>query len=285
MTHRAVGFGRGFPRIWLLPIGALTIMLGVAATGRFSRAIVADLIAWWPVWVGLAIAAIVFRDRKVGSVRVSGMIPLVALAFVFLFLWGHLAGWSIMPSSSQRLVGPNTTSFTNASLTADIDGRIHVSSHTDFLYQVEPLKQGGGIGIPRAEEQVVDTSVAISLIEPEDPGLYVYAGWDLRLNASAVWALDLGGSLDADLRDLTVSSLDASGAGTIHLGSATMETPVNVAGSFQIAIPASVPARVVGTAAVPASWNLTAEGAQSPTPGAGWVITVVGDTSLTVVEG
>jgi hypothetical protein len=268
-----------------LPIGALTIILGVAASGRFSRAIVADLIAWWPVWIGLTIAAIVFRDKKLGAYRVSGIVPLVALAFVLLFLWGHLAGWSIMPSSSQRLVGPNTTSFTTASLTAEIDGRIHVSSDTEFLYQVEPLNQGGGVGIPRAEEQVVDTSVAISLIEPVDPGLYVYAGWDLRLNPSAVWALDLGGSLEADLTDLPVSRLDASGAGTIRLGSVTIETPVNVSGSFQVVVPAGVPARVVGTASVPASWNLTSEGAQAPTTGAGWVITVVGDTSLTVVEG
>lgn len=285
MTHRAVGFGRGFPRIWLLPIGALTVILGVAASGRFSRAIVADLIAWWPVWVGLAISALLFRDRKLGAFRVSGIVPLVALGFVFLFLWGHLAGWSVMPSSSQRLVGPIPTSFTTAALTADIDGQIHVSSDTEFLYQVEPIMQGGGIGIPRAEEQVVDTSVAISLIEPEDPGLYVYAGWDLRLNASAVWALDLGGSLDADLTDLTVSRLDASGSGNLQLGPTSVESPVNVSGSFQVSIPAGVPARVVGTASVPASWNLTAEGAQAPSTGAGWVITVVGDTSLTVVEG
>lgn len=284
MTHRAVGFGRGFPRIWLLPIGALTILLGVAATGRLSRSIVADLIAWWPVWIGLGIAAVVFRDRKVGDYRVSGIVPLIALGFVLLFIWGHLAGWSIMPSSSQRLVGPNVSSFTSASITADIDGRIHVSPETDFLYQVEPLMQGGGIGIPRAEEQVVDTSVAIDLIEPEDPGLYVFAGWELRLNPVAIWSLDLGGSLDADLTALTVNALDASGAGTIHLGSVSAATPVNIAGSFQVTVPSDVPARVVGTASVPASWNLTADGAQAPFSGDGWVITVVGDTSLTVVE-
>ena len=284
MTHRAVGFGRGFPRVWLLPIGALTILLGVAASGRLSRSIVADLIAWWPVWIGLGIAAFIFRDRKLGSYRVSGIVPLVALGFVLLFLWGHLAGWSIMPSSSQRLVGPNAASFTTAALSADIDGRIHVSPETDFLFQVEPLMQGGGIGIPRSEEQVVDTSVAIDLIEPEDPGLYVYAGWDLRLNPGAVWSLDLGGSLDADLTALTISALDASGAGTIDLGTVTAATPVNISGSFRVTVPAEFPARVVGTASVPASWRLTADGAQAASPGEGWVITVVGDTSLTVVE-
>jgi hypothetical protein len=284
MTHRTVGFGRGFPRSWLLPIGALTILLGVAASGRLSRSIVADLIAWWPVWVGLGIAAVVFRDKKLGAYRVSGIVPLVALGFVLVFTWGHLAGWSIMPSSSQRLVGPNASSFTTAALTAEIDGRIHVGPDTDFLYQVEPLMQGGGIGIPRAEEQVVDTSVSIDLIEPEDPGLYVYAGWDLRLNPGAVWSLDLGGSLDADLTGLTINALDASGAGTIHLGTVTAATPVNIAGSFQVTVPSDFPARVIGTASVPASWNLTADGATAPFSGDGWVITVVGDTSLTVVE-
>jgi len=284
MTHRAVGFGRGFPRAWLLPIGALTLLLGIAASGRLSRSIVADLIAWWPIWLGLAIAAYLLRERRVGTLRVAGLVPVVALLFVGLFIWGHLAGWSIMPSSSQRLVGPTPESFSSATLVAGIDGQLEVRGESEFLYQIEPIKQGGRIGIPDATETIVDTTVTVDLEEPADPGLYSYAGWDLRLSPVVVWSLDLGGSIDADLTSLTIDGIEVSGAGTVELGEATIETPVNVGGSFQVSIPAGSAARVVGTASVPSSWTPTEGGATAPGTGAGWVFTVVGDGSLTIVE-
>lgn len=284
MTHRAVGFGRGFPRMWLVPIGALTVILGIAAGGRLSRSIVADLIAWWPVWLGLGISAYLLRERRIGAFRVSGLLPLAALAIIVLFMWGHLAGWSLMPSASQRLVGPDPTGYTFADLTAAIDGRIVVSGDSDFLYQIEPLKQGGRIGIPTASEHVTNGSVTVAFVAPQNPGLYVYAGWDLALSSDPEWTLDLEGAIEADLSALTLDSLRIAGAGTVDLGPAAAETPIDVGGSFHVVIPSGTPARVVGVASVPASWALTAEGATSPAGGEGWVLTVVGDASLSVTE-
>ncbi|HEX6219734.1 MAG TPA: hypothetical protein VF115_01430 [Acidimicrobiia bacterium] len=284
MTFRAVGFGRGFPRAWLLPIGALTVLLGIAASGRLSRSIVADLIAWWPVWLGLAITAYLLRERRIGSFRVAGLVPIGALVFIGLFTWGHLAGWSIMPSASQRLVGPDPSSFTSATLIAGIDGEIEVSGDSNFLYQVAPIMRGGRIGIPDATEAVLDTMVTIDLEEPADPGLYSYAGWDLKLSPDAVWSLDLSGAIDADLTTVAFDGIEISGAGTVDLGEATIETPVNVGGSFRVSIPAGSAARVVGTASIPSSWTLTDEGATTPGGGTGWLFTVVGDASLTIVE-
>lgn len=284
MTHRAVGFGRGFPRAWLLPIGALTVLLGIAASGRLSRSIVADLIAWWPIWLGLGISAYLLRERRVGTIRVAGLVPIVALLFVGLFTWGHLAGWSIMPSASQRLVGPEPGSFDSAALVVEIDGELELRGDSEFLYQVEPIKRGGRIGIPDAMETVVDTTVTIELEEPSDPGLYGYAGWDLRLSPDPVWSLDLRGAIDADLAELTIGEIEVSGAGTLRLGEATVETRVDVGGSFQIEIPAGAAARVVGTASVPSSWSLTQDGASAGGGGSGWLFTVVGDATLTIVE-
>jgi hypothetical protein len=284
MTLRAVGFGRGFPRAWLLPIGALTVLLGIAASGRLSRSIVADLLAWWPVWLGLAIAAYLLRERRIGTLRVAGLVPIAALVFVGLFTWGHLAGWSIMPSASQRLVGPVPEQFDAARLIAGIDGELEVRGDSEFLYQIEPIKRGGRIGIPEAMETVVGTAVTIDLQPPTDPGLYGYAGWALRLSPDVVWSLDLGGVVDADLTALTLDELEVSGAGTVHLGSATIETLVGVGGSMQVTIPEGAAARVVGTGSVPSSWALTQDGATAPGGGTGWVFTVVGDASLTVVE-
>jgi hypothetical protein len=285
MTRFAVGFGRGFPRAWLLPIGALTLMLGIAVAGRLSRSIAADLIAWWPVWLGIAIAAYMLRDQRVGTFRVAGMIPLVALLFVGLFAWGHLAGWSIMPSASQRLVGPEVGGFTEAALQAEIDGAIEVDSGSEFLYQVEPVRRGGVIGIPGANEQVLDSSVAVLLSPPADPGLYSYAGWALNLNEEPSWSLILGGAVDADLTSLSITGLTLDGSGVVRLGSTKGATPVSVSGSFQIVVPADTPARVNGRATAPNSWTGDVDGAVAPTFGEGWVITVERGAKVAIVEG
>lgn len=284
MTRLAVGFGRGFPRVWLLPIGALTLVLGIAVAGRLSRSIVADLIAWWPVWLGIALAAYFLREHKVGYFRAAGIIPLLALLFVGLFTWGHLVGWSVMPSASQRLVGPESGGFTEAAIQAEINGRIEVDGGAEFLYQVEPVRSGGAIGIPGANEQVLDSAVAVVLSPPADPGLYSYAGWDLSVNDGPRWSLVLEGAIDADLTSSTVDELSLAGSGVVRLGAADGETPVSVSGTFRIVVPPDTPARVTGLASVPATWTLDAQGAVAPTFGEGWTITIERDSDVTIVE-
>lgn len=285
MTHRAVGFGRGFPRAWLLPIGALTILLGMGVFGRFSRSIVADLLAWWPIWIGLAVVAYLLRSRQVGVFRVAGLVPLLALGLVVLFAWGHVAGWSIMPSASQHLVGPDPGSYSSAELSAAVDGHIDVGKGSEtVLYRVDPIRHGGRIGVPQASESEAGGSLVIDLVQPEDPGLYTYSGWEIALSPEAAWSLDLEGAVDADLADIDVFGLHVDGSGFVVLGETNQETPVTIDGDFRLEIPAGSSARVVGTAAVPASWTLTEDGAVSGVGPEGWVITVVGDSHLTVSE-
>ena len=284
MTQGAVGFGRGFPRIWLIPIGALTLLLAIGASGRLSRSIAADLIAWWPVWLGLGLAAYLIRDRKFGQFRAAGIVPIVALVAILLFAWGHLAGWALMPSASQRLVGPVGEGFTSATLQAEIDGMLHVSGGSEYLYHVEPIRRGGTIGIPSATEQVVETSASVVLEPPADPGVYSYAGWDLMLSDSPTWSLMLAGAIDADLSTLAITELELGGAGSVLLGAVEDETPVTVAGDFRIVLPEDVPARVVGVASVPATWAADSRGAASPVLGRGWVITVDPGATLTVAH-
>ncbi|HEX9847817.1 MAG TPA: hypothetical protein VGB33_05320 [Acidimicrobiia bacterium] len=285
MTHRAVGFGRGFPRIWLLPILSMTSLLGLAVYGRFSRSIVADLVAWWPVWAAIAALAVFFRNTRLGPVHVAGLVPLLGLAAVGLFAWGHVAGWSLMPSASQRLVGPETGEYTVASLRAELEGSLVVSAGSEFLYQVEPIRRGGAVGIPGAAEQVNAVSVSV-VLEPEaDPGVYTYSGWELLLSPSPRWDLHLDGALDADLRALTITGLGLSGSGVVRLGAPLGEVPVDVHGSIRIVIPSGSPARVIGQASIPATWTLTANGADAPAGGAGWVFTVDSGATLVVTEG
>lgn len=284
MTLRAVGFGPRFPRAWLFPITAMTVVLAVAAGGRLSRSIVADLIAWWPVWLGLVVVAYLFRAAKLGPVRVAGLVPAAALLLVLVFTWGHLAGWAIMPSAAQKLVGPAVGDVTEASMTAIVDGQMRLGGGSETLYEVGPIRRGGAVGIPTATELNADGATSIALRALDDPGVYVYAGWDILLSPSVPWNLTLDGAVEADLDDVTLSRLSLGGAGVVALGHPAGETPVAVPGRYEVTVPAGVFARVVGTASVPATWTLTADGAVSPGVGAGWVLTVVGDGALTVRE-
>lgn len=286
MTLGTVGFGRSFPKVWLIPIGMFIVVFGLAVFGVLSRSVVADFLAWWPVWVGLGVAAFLLRDRKFGVVRASGVVPLAALVFVGLFVWGHVAGWSVMPSASQRLVGPETGTTEEASLEARLDGVIDVSGGSSFLYLVEPASGAGQFGIPTANEEIFDSSVAVKLVPDPEPGLYTYAGWDLMLSVGPLWTLNLDGALNADLTSLRVSGMVVDGAGTLTLGMPVTSADIDVAGQYQIVVPRSAAVTVSGVASVPDTWTLTDFGAESPAGGEGrWSINVVPGATVRVTEG
>ncbi|MEE8406029.1 MAG: hypothetical protein V3S32_02640 [Acidimicrobiia bacterium] len=283
MTHRAAGSGRGVPRLWLLPMGVLTGMLAVTAMGILSQSLVLDLAAWWPVWLIVIVVALLARRWRVGRVRVAGLVPLLATAVLLALLAGHLQGWPAMPSSSSRLIGPAEGSPT-ASLTAQIVGVVRIASGGEFLYQVEPVRLGGEIGIPEAIEQVGESSISVILQPPSDPGFYAFVGWNIVLSPSPMWTLALQGEIDADLSALQVTELQLGGDGVVRLGLVSQLTPATISGEFQLIVPDGVAVRVVGTAVVPETWQQLSDGWKGPTPGDGWVISVPSGSSLSVTH-
>ena len=66
MTHVAAKNGRGVPKAWLIPAALLALILLGIPLGLFSRAIVIDLLAWWPAWVILGLLAFFARGRRLG---------------------------------------------------------------------------------------------------------------------------------------------------------------------------------------------------------------------------
>ena len=285
MNQGALGFGRSFPRAWILPLSVLTILLGAAALGRFSRAMAADVLAWWPVWVGLGIAAYLLRERSYSGFRFAGLVPLAALVFVLLFAWGHIVGWAIMPSASQKLVGPELGETTAASVVAEIDGRLIVERREmGELYVVEPVRRGGSIALPNAGEETSDDRLDVVLVEMPDAGLYTFAGWKIALAPAARWDLALDGAVEADLTGLQIDSLRLEGAGEVVLGPLDGTGDVFVSGAYRLVVPSGSPASVRGVAAVPGSWLLTNGGAVSPTTGDGWSVEVAPGSSVVIVE-
>ena len=285
MTHTASGSGRGFPRAWLLPIAAVVGILIYAAVGWLSRSVVIDFLAWWPLWVLIAVVGILTRRRRIGKVRLSGVIPFLALAALTVFLAGHLMGWDIMPSSAASLVGPASDSVTTAAMSARIDGRLDVGlGEAGYLYSTAPIRTGGDTGLPEAVERTQGTSIAVILTPVEDPGLYTFAGWNLDLDPSPAWALSLGGNLSADLSAFRVTELQVEGKGSVRLGTPMAETPVSVSGEFEIEVPGGAAVRVVGVAEVPANWTETEDGWESPAGSGGWVVSVAAGSTLAITD-
>ena len=284
MTHTASGARPGVPKAWLLPIGVLVGILLAAAIGWLSRSVVIDFVAWWPLWLVIGVLAFFAGARKVGRVRISGIVPLLATAGLGLFLIGHIQGWEAMPSSSASLVGPTSGTVTDAALSARIEGRVDIGpADSGFLYTVVPIRTGGTTGLPEAVERTQGTATSIFLEPVADPGLYTFAGWDLELDPAPTWNLSLGGRLRADLGSLRLTELQVEGSGDVSLGAPLAETPVRVTGEFVIRVPEGAPTRVVGEAVVPADWTQTEDGWSSPAEGGGWVISVAEGATLEII--
>lgn len=287
MTHAARARRRAsFPRAWLIPLALMVLILLGAVSGVLSRAVVIDLVAWWPVWAAIAVGAFLVRDRRVGKVKLSGLVPLVVVLALVLFLIGHLSGWDVMPSARASLVGPEASGVSTAALSARIDGDIDIGLESSgFLYEVGPIRTGGDIGLPQAVERSQGGSLTVDLEPVPDPGLSTFAGWSITLAPGPAWSLSLAGDLDADLASFRVTDLQVDGTGTVRLGAAMAESPVTVAGEFEIVVPAGAPVRVVGEAEVPEGWDETGEGWSSPAGSGGWVISVSEGATVVVAEG
>ncbi|MGF1616425.1 MAG: hypothetical protein ACFCU2_01255 [Acidimicrobiia bacterium] len=274
MTHAAPRKRGG--RTWILPAVTALVVVGLVATGFLSRAIAVDFASWWPLWVALVAIGIWARGRKVGSLRLGGLVAVASVAVAAVFVIANLQGSMLMPSSAGLLTGSPDSGFDSAGLSARVPGG-HVvvgTGTTGVLYTVEPLRRGGNIAAPFAIERSQDGDVSVVLSPSEDPGLFLWAGWSVGLSALPSWTLTLEGHIDADLTALTLNNLQLTGGGEVHLGTAIQSTPVTVSGDFVVHIPDGVPVRVVGPAEIPTDWTRTDTGSSSPTEGQGWVVSI-----------
>ena len=283
MTHLAGGPPRRIPRAWLIPLAATVAILVAAAVGYLSRSVVIDLLAWWPAWLLLGVLAWLARRRRWGNVRLSGLVPILALVALGVFMTGHLEGWPAMPSASFRLVGPEVGAETVATVSARIDGDLRVdSAELAFLYRVTPIRRGGMVAMADATEQIQGASISVNLRPLADPGRHTFSGWDMVLAREARWAISLGGAIEADLSGLYINELQLDGSGRVVLGVAIEPTPVTVEGAFELVVPPETPIRVIGDAGVPVGWTETTDGWVAPADGDGWVVSVAAGATLVV---
>lgn len=274
MTHAAPRKRGG--RTWILPAATALVIVALVVTDVLSRAIAVDFASWWPLWAALVAIGIWARGKKVGSLRLGGLVAMGSVAVAAVFVFAHLQGSTLMPSSAGLLTGSPDPAVDSAGLSARVPaGHLDVgTATTGVLYTVAPLRRGGNIAAPFAVERSQDGDVSVVLSQSEDPGLFLWAGWSVELSALPSWALTLEGQVDADLTALTLDNLQLTGGGEVHLGPATRSTPVTVSGDFVVYFADGVPVRVVGPAEIPPDWTRTDTGASSPAEGQGWVVSI-----------
>lgn len=285
MTRRVTAGGPGFPRAWLVPLLIVAGVVGTALFGLLSRSVLLDLVAWWPVWLGLVLLALIGWIRRRRQAGAGGPVPLLATFILILFINAHLYGWDAMPSAASRLTGPEVDGITAAALSARIDGELSIAvADHGFLYSVEPLRRGGDVALPAAMEREEGVALAVVLEPVTDAGLYTFSGWELALHPGPVWTLTLSGMLDGDFRGVAVAGVQLEGSGELTMGRADTPTPVTVSGTYTLTVPAGVAVTVVGEAQVPGGWTRTDSGYQSPTAGEGWVISIAPGAAVRIVE-
>lgn len=273
MTHAASR--RSIGGAWKLPGVALVVVAAAVLIEWISRSIVIDFLSWWPVWVVLGGITYWVGDRKLGRVRLAGLVSILSVAMVGLFVLAHLQGWSFLPSSSDHLVGASDGGISTAAVSAEVEGDLRVASGgSGVLYTVAPIRRGGVVGVPSAVERSQGDVVSVEIVAVDDPGWYEFAGWILDLSPVPAWSLSLSGEIDADLTQLKVDNLQVDGGGTLSLGVVTQSTPVAISGDFVISVPGDQAVRVIGPAEVPESWVHNNTGTTSPVDGQGWVISV-----------
>lgn len=271
----------GVPALWAIPAGMVGGAVVAALAGVLSRAVLLDVIAWWPIWFVLGAVAYKARGRYLGMVRASGLVPLLGTAAALVFLVAHVQGWALMPSASTRLVGPEP-GYARSSLTAQVDGWLRIDGAAQFLYEAFPIRWGGSVALPTAVEQTVEDSITVTLRPDERNTFQAFRGWDVSLSPAPLWEIALGGIVEADLTGLRITDLDLGGGGRVELGQPLRATDIDVRGNFTLVFPASSAVRVVGQATVPPDWTQDSQGWSSPNAGAGWVVRVASGATVVV---
>jgi len=253
---------------------SLVVVVGVV-TGILGRAVLLDIVSFWPVFGLLTLVAIAVRSRF--SHRIRALLPLLIATWLGAAVALHLSGWSVLPSAVGDMAGAEIGEIANATLSLEIDGIVNLeSSPGSILYSVVLPREGGRVSAPQALETTNDDLMSIELAQRNESFWFSSSGWNIVVSDDVVWTLHLVASeVDIDLRSTATNGGVLRGTGTLQFGtSAAGEW--DIAGQLVIRVPDALGILVVGDADLPTGWTVTEVGRQ-------WGDTVV--LTLVVAEG
>ncbi len=267
--------------LWLL-FSMVMVAIVLATVGRLlSTTFILDLAALWPA-AALAIVLLPVALLRRGRWRWSP--PVIFLAWLLTGLGLHLTGFPMLPSAVGDVeVEVDTDEIGAAKLTAGPINMLVVDfTRGDILASVTMRRRGGNVAPAMATPLVGDGRAEIVLTERDDPGFFLFEGWQLRLGDVESWELDLAAtSLSIDTEGMQQASIQASGAGSIDLASVQRRSVLEVTGVFDITVPRGVGVVLDGEATTPNDWTRTERGLASPGD-TEWTLVVAGDSRVTV---
>jgi hypothetical protein len=277
--------------VWIL-CGAVVVASVAGVLGDIlSRSYVVDMAAMWPLLVGALILGLIARWLGRRSPRSGALLPLALFTALVLGAGLHLSAWERLPSASARLTGPGVEVLSDpAELVAQVVGELELeAADGGVAYSVFPIQRGGMVGVPQATETTTDGNLSVRIeAAPDAPSWYRFAGWRIGLSRRVAWRLVLNGEIEADLRQISISSGAVAGSGTLRLGDPPPDgAGIIVAGDFVVTVPAGAAVTVDGAAVVPSDWEESGDSHSSPSAvgGGAWRLTIQGDVPVTVREG
>lgn len=287
MTSR---WGRIGPWVWV------SLVLPVVIAGGIEFGVIADILspaAWidivsvWPVAaVGLLAGPVVWlaAGRRPRDLAIPG---LAVFSWLALGLALHVSASDFTPVSRASIVGPSVDGTAVARMQVDLEeGILDVSSGSDTLYAVDPIRAGGTVGAPTGFEQTTDDGTTVALVPQADPGLYVFRGWRISLASDVAWTIDLAADrISIDLHRLETSSVHLeSETSEVRLGSDGGPSILELAGGrHRVYVARESPVTFRGQGMVPSDWTVGQDGtARSPAGGDGWTIVSSGDALVEI---
>ena len=270
---------------WVIFSLASAVLLVAVMVGSVMRAVVLDVVSFWPAWIlAVVIAGALWPLHRKGVARVGAIAPLLLFSWLTGAVGLHYSGWEQLPSAAGDLVGPELAGAETAALSIDVSGTLILSPGSDRLYEVELIRSGGSTGPAEALERRTDDDVVVRLLERPDAGWFESDGWDVVIARTPVWALTLAaGDLDVDLGTVSISSLGVIADGQVRLASPVGTVPVTINGSVTLRVPRSANVEVIGSVETPDGWERTETGARVVGEGTSlYMVTVVSGASLIV---
>ncbi len=278
---------------WLLLLVAGALLAALVTVGdRFGRSIILDLVSLWPALAAVLVMVFLLgsgrrRSRSLLRFGLMTALPLSLLVWVVLVAGLHGWGWDRLPSSSATLLGPGGGDVARLPAAyAQVGGVLILEPGGEVLYQASPLKAGGGVAPPEAEEVTVGDEIRVTLMESAEAGWFASAGWRLALSPDHSWAITVRSvRLEASLDGVPVRSLDVEADGEINMGRPIAEVPISLLGELAVQIPADVSIDLRGQATVGPGWTPTSTGAEYRGPAEGrYLIDVLPGSDVAVIQ-
>lgn len=244
----------------MVALFSLVVGVGVV-TGILGRAVLLDIVSFWPVFGVLALAAIAVRSRF--SHRIRAILPLFIATWLGVAVALHLAGWSVLPSAVGDMAGVPTGAIEQASMSLEIDGRLVLHTGSDqVLYSVVLPREGGRVSAPQALETATGDSMSIELAQRNQSFWFSSSGWDVAVSNEVLWTFHIvAQQVDMDLGSVATSGGSLVGNGTLRLGSGAAGD-WELVGDLVVSIPETVGILVIGEANLPVGWAVTEVGRQ-----------------------